>query len=314
MKQAIQHILDLVSEIRNTTDNAADIWPTEGIAKIESLVEQGLPIHMVLPAFPAKSPNTKKIVSHRPDYGEVLALGRLNQLCERIAEVYKPGARLTICSDGRVFSDVVQVSDELVNSYSQGIREIISTFKFQNLDLFGLEDLFAALDYESMRQRLMDEFGEDIEILRARTKLQHEAKNLFNGIHRFMFEDQLSLHPDESRNSLREKAKGLAYEVILRSNAWSRLVEREFPQALRLSIHPQPSSSVKIGIRLLPSNDAWRTPWHSVAVFDGKDFFLAPRAHVEAAGGMLTYAHNRYPYYFLEARTDVTLPPQGVAL
>lgn len=301
MKTVTQNILNLIGDIRNTTDGATDFWSPVSVQKIETAVTQNRPLQMVLPAFPAKSPNPKKTVSHRPDYGEVLALERLNLLCKQIGEIYEPGARLTICSDGRVFSDVVQVMDELVNSYTSGLREIITAFNYTHLNLFGLEDLFATLDYENMRRRLMKEFGEDLEILRARIKLQDEAKNLFNGIHRFMYEDQLGLHPELSKTQLREKAKGLAYEVILRSNAWSRLVEREFPEALRLSIHPQPSSSPKIGIRMLPSNDAWRTPWHSVAVFDGQHFFLAPRAQVETAGGTLTYAHNRYPYYVMPA-------------
>lgn len=48
--------------------------------------------------------------------------------------------------------------------------------------------------------------------------------------------------------------------MIQRSNAWSRLLERTFPDSVRLSIHPQFRVSAKIGVRLVDSADAWLTP------------------------------------------------------
>lgn len=303
-------ILNLVFEIRNVhkMENAGEDVSLESehrrfqLAKIAEFIEKNEAIHMVLPAFPAKSPNPRKTVSSRPDYGEVLALKRLQTLCENIGEIYEPGALITICSDGRVFSDVVQVSDGSVDVYGREIREIIDGHGLKNLATFSLDDVFSAHNYDFMRARLVAEFAETLESLQSRVKTDFEAKALFNGIHRFMFEDQLALYPEATRNSSREKAKHLAYEVIRRSNAWSKLVERKFPEALRLSIHPQSVRSTKIGIRLLPSNDLWRTPWHSVTVFDGKDFYLSPREQVESQGGILTYAEDKYPFYVLDQK------------
>ena len=273
------------------------------IAKIEEFVRKSEPVHMILPAFPAKSPNSRKTVTNRPDYGEVLALRRLNLLCDQIAKIYGPGAHLTICSDGRVFSDVVQVSDSAVDIYGREIKNIIAECKLTNLSTFSLEDVFSAHNYDLMRARFVSEFAEDVATIRERTKTNSEAKSLFNGIHRFMFEDQLVLNPLRSKNELKESSKHLAYEVIRRSNAWSRLVENRFPASLRLSIHPQPLHSSKIGISLLASSDCWRTPWHSVTVFDGSKFYLVTREQAEAEGGVLTYAFNKYPYYLLPAQT-----------
>jgi len=226
-------------------------------------------------------------------------LQKLNTLCQQISEIYTPGAAITICSDGRVFSDVVQVSDGAVDVYGREIDEIIAEYKLKNLSTFCLEDIFGGKSYDEMRRRLTEDFAEDLEQLRERTRTESDALSLFNGIHRFMFEDQLALHPERSKTQSREKAKGLAYEVIRRSNAWSRVVEQQFPHSLRLSIHPQSIRSTKIGVRLLNSNDLWRTPWHSVTVFDGQDYFLAPRSEAEARGGTLKYAENKYPFYAL---------------
>ena len=48
---------------------------------------------MILPAFPAKSPNRQKQFLHLPDYGEVLALNNLNLLCNKITNIYSKGAK-----------------------------------------------------------------------------------------------------------------------------------------------------------------------------------------------------------------------------
>ena len=104
---------------------------------------------------------------------------------------------------------------------------------------------------------------------------------MFNGIHRFIFEDQKNQFASLSKNKIKNQTKETAYQVILRSNAWSRVIKEKFPDALRLSIHPQPCQSEKIGIMLLKSQNTWVTPWHSVTVFDGQDYCLMKKAEAE---------------------------------
>lgn len=68
-------------------------------------VEAKEPIHMVLPAFPFKSPNNaSKVLGTLPDKGEEIALAHLNGICESIKDVYEPGAEITIAPDGIVHS------------------------------------------------------------------------------------------------------------------------------------------------------------------------------------------------------------------
>lgn len=62
-------------------------------------------VEMCLPAFPFKSANKAyKVFGILPDKAEELALERLNTMCSRIAEIYAPGAKLTIVSDGLVYN------------------------------------------------------------------------------------------------------------------------------------------------------------------------------------------------------------------
>ena len=75
------------------------------LAVISKFVGEAKTIQMCLPAFPWKSANkVYKVLGSLPDKAEEIALGRLNTMCAEIAEVYKPGATLTIISDGLVYN------------------------------------------------------------------------------------------------------------------------------------------------------------------------------------------------------------------
>src|SRR5690606_22148817 len=71
----------------------------------------------ILPAFPAKSSNRNKTHGPLPDMGEVLALEHLQKMCLNIEKNYASGAEVIICSDGRVFNDLVFVSDRDLIQY-----------------------------------------------------------------------------------------------------------------------------------------------------------------------------------------------------
>jgi pyoverdine/dityrosine biosynthesis protein Dit1 len=68
-------------------------------------IKNGTPIRIILPAFPAKSPNRKgKVLGALPDLGEEIALQCLQGLCDNIRQIYKPGAEVSIASDGLVYN------------------------------------------------------------------------------------------------------------------------------------------------------------------------------------------------------------------
>jgi pyoverdine/dityrosine biosynthesis protein Dit1 len=53
-------------------------------------------------------------------------------------------------------------------------------------------------------------------------------------------------------------------------------------------------------VRLLPSSDIWRTPWHAVTLFDGNHYSLVRREEAEALRAKGTLARNKYPFFVLE--------------
>lgn len=296
-------IFEIISELRNLPAGAATSEEiTEGLCyhagKIEALVARGAVIELVLPAFPAKSANPEKTTGVLPDLGELLALQRLEKLARQIEEVYAPGARIVICSDGRVFSDLVGVTDSDVTAYGAEIARIIADEGLSHLTTFDMDDLFPGVaDHDLTRHELVTRFAESIETVRERTRQDDDAKRMYNGIHRFLFEDLNVLHPEMSRTKVRNWSGELAYQVIQRSNAWSNLVAEQFPDAVRLSIHPQAAHSRKIGVQMVASSNLWRTPWHASVLFDGRTHTLVRRADAEAMGAVLVKHNDRYAFF-----------------
>lgn len=268
-------------------------------AKLEKFVERDEQIQFVLPAFPAKSPNRRKVLGELPDLGEQMALEFLQSLCDHISHFYQPGARITICSDGHVFGDVVGVSDESVTAYRESLEAMIQESNWNSLELFGLDDAFDSKNYPKLRQVLSNEYAATIEELRQRISTEETTRALFNGIHRFMFEDATARHTGElSKSQLRKQSKEAAYQTILRSNAWSGVVGERFPDAVRLSIHPQRPHSEKFGLHLLRTQDGWLTPWHGVVLDDGVTLSLVKRWDAEKLGATVVYRNGR-PSHFV---------------
>jgi pyoverdine/dityrosine biosynthesis protein Dit1/AcrR family transcriptional regulator len=271
------------------------------LPKVLRFVVNNEPVHLLLPAFPAKSPNPRKVLGRLPDMAEELALNFLEKVCREIQDFYPPGVRVTICSDGRVFSDLVGVADADVTDYGRAIDSMLGRLGTKSLDALNLEDLFDIDDRAALREQLCEHYADSLETIEARIHTHERHRALFNGIHRFLFEDRLVIEPDKSRNRLRNECKERALRVIQRSEAWGRLIQECFPAALRLSIHPQPPHSEKIGILLGDAEDAWLTPWHGVVLKTAEGFKLVRRHEAESLGARVVRRDGRDSHYELGA-------------
>jgi len=267
------------------------------LPKVRRWIARDEPIHFLLPAFPAKSPNTKKVLGPLPDMAEEVALEFLENVCAELRQLYTPGARISICSDGRVFSDLVGVSDEDVSNYATDLKRIIKRAGATSLDFFCMEDLFNVADHSAMRQQLINHYCDSLPAIETRIHKFEHHRELFNGIQRFLFEDRVAMDSGRSRTQVRNDCKDLAYAVIQRSDGWGRLLNDCFPMSLRLSIHPQGPHSEKIGMLLGGANDNWLTPWHGVAVKQNDSFRFMRRHEAEELGARIV-EHEGRPSYF----------------
>ncbi len=271
------------------------------LSQIGQFASEGLPIGFTLPAFPCKSPNPDKVLGHLPDMGERASLRFLQRLCEQIEDVYPPGARILICSDGHVFGDLIHVPDHHISQYGDCLGEMIEREGCTSIETFSLEHVYGDLDFDTKRGLLEADFAEPLESLRAEVRSDGEALRLYRGITRFLVEDAHKATYRGSKSALLKDCRERAYGVIRRSRAWSGLISKHHPRSVRLSIHPQPCGSVKLGLMLLDSASNWQTPWHSAAVMgpDGK-LTLLKRAEAEQVGE-LVHVDGRPSHYVAAA-------------
>jgi len=133
---------------------------------VQWFVEHYQPIQLVLPAFPAEIAEPGENGGALPDYGEVLALKASRSPLPRYFLLLCAGATLVICSDGRVFSDLVRVSDEDVNAYAAGIRDIIRDTASRTSPPTTSKMFSNTLDYDGCAKALVDDFGATVEEIR----------------------------------------------------------------------------------------------------------------------------------------------------
>lgn len=266
------------------------------LPRVRAFVESGAPVRLVLPAFPAKAPSARKVLGRRADLAEQLALESLSTLLDELAEVHPPGAELVIASDGAVFADLVGVRDADVIAYRADLEAMLRAMGETRIRVFDLADALGDVSAKQARAALMATYGEDLEHLRERAERSENVRRQVDGIHRFLVEDELANDDGRTKSRVRKETRERAYEVVRRSEAWGRLIAAAFPEAIRLSIHPQPDVSAKIGVHLLATDDAWLTPWHGCAVLRGERFELMKRADAEALGARVIEEDGRASY------------------
>ena len=296
LKQLFRH-RRLQANAGSCAENPCEQCLAIHLPKVRRWGATGEPIHFLFPAFPTKSPNTKKVLGRLPDMAEENALRFLENVLAELKQLYPPGARISICSDGRVFSDLVGVSDDDVTNYATELKRLLDHVEARSLDFFSMEDLFDVSDHEAMRQQLIIHYCDSLAAIEARIHSFEHHRALFNGIQRFLFEDRVAIDTSKSRSQIRNECKELAHGVIQRSDGWGRLLNDCFPMSLRLSIHPQGPHSEKIGMLLGEANDTWLTPWHGVAVKEGDSFRMMRRHEAEELGARVVERDGR-PSYF----------------
>lgn len=266
-----------------------DQWEHGGrdyfLKRAHYFTSRNLRIECVLPAFPCKSSNTNKVHAAEPDKGEELALRRLMEFSRETKDIYPPGLKVLVVSDGHVFSDCIGVDDDVVDLYTEQLKALYYTIcqseKTASKDLIGfvsLKDLFfgngldclpkfvetedlphytgtkICEDSELSRKLLMAGCDTDAGKLRRDIDTpNHPRLNLYRGFWRFMKED-LSVNnfcQTLSKKAFKKTVSTVAFEMIKRNDAYSNLVELMFPHHLRLSIHAHNNAGPKYGVKLL---------------------------------------------------------------
>ncbi|KAK4185492.1 Pyoverdine/dityrosine biosynthesis protein-domain-containing protein [Podospora australis] len=281
-------------------------------------------IKMCLPAFPFKSPNhTTKVTGRLPDMTEQFALAHLNGLCAAIGDIYKPGAELTIISDGLVYNDLLGVPDKDVWAYGQTLRNLAVEKGFsKNIKFSRLQDLlhvFPSDDLDEIsyvanatefRRALLNSFGRPDYDPSFEISKNEDTCLTYRGYIKFLESDLKHVYPIGPERSKSKFKKGIEYvakRMLMRGDAFARAVRERFPTHLRLSIHQTSSyhkgkTVTKLPTSLLPTNSSWTTPWHCCIGLKADGTILSlPRDQFDADPTFeLIHDEKGNPSYFRE--------------
>ncbi len=238
-------------KLRNISTD--DQWHNGGRTYFENRIHfhtaRMVRIEACLPAFPCKSSNPDKVAGAEPDQSEELALRRMAEFAEDVGKVYPPGIKVSIISDGQVFSDCIGVDDHTVDTYSEALMQtrekVLGPDKDHNtIGFYSLRDLF--FHNPAIRDSFEPKMVENVEvphfintkltdaaelsrkILIAGCQINPEALRakidghdqsilaLYRGFSKFMLED-LSKHPstaDLSKKQCKKLSSKIAFEMI----------------------------------------------------------------------------------------------------
>ncbi|KAM0248012.1 hypothetical protein ACHAQJ_009647 [Trichoderma viride] len=290
-----------------------------GIPKFLTVIDQFVmakkQVQMCLPAFPFKSANKQyKVLGILPDKAEEIALERLNTMCVRIGEVYAPGAKLVIISDGLVYNDLLSIPDRHVWAYGQAIRAMVLQKGFTQIDFSRIRDLIDfplpeekldeikyVANATNFRRSLLNRFGKENHDIDSEIQQKPDTLMTYRGYCRFLESDLQYIFPlqtGRTSNGYKRSVKFLAKEMLIRGFAFAGAVKAAFPDYLRLSIH-QSTGEHKLSMALLNSKTGYTTPWHcSVALMNDGEWMSAPMGLYKNDATMEVVEEDGRPSYF----------------
>ncbi|KAF5013928.1 hypothetical protein FDECE_103 [Fusarium decemcellulare] len=283
---------------------------------VEKFVAADKQVQMCLPAFPFKSANkVYKVLGTLPDKAEELALDRLNTMCARIGEIYRPGAKLTIISDGLVYNDLLSIPDRDTWAYGEALRAMALDKKFNHIDFSRLRDLvnfpipeeLKEITYvanaTNFRRYLLNKYGKDDLNIDEEIAKNPDTLMTYRGYRRFLESDLQHIFPrgqGRSSNGYKRDIKYLAKEMLIRGYAFAGAVKAAFPEHLRLSIH-QSTGEHKVSMSLLNTKTGFTTPWHcSVAQMADGEWLSAPMGDFQKDPKLEVVCEDGRPSYFRE--------------
>lgn len=104
-------------------------------------------------------------------------------------------------------------------------------------------------------------------------------------------EEEFAIQEWPSRNQLHKHAKRIAREMMFANEAYSDLIAKEFPDTIRISMHPT-TNITKYAFQLIPSPKAFRSPWHC-AILINEDGSLETVHKKDVPNAQVIYKHNR---------------------
>lgn len=296
--QTVNQILDVFEGFRmapKPNDQYESVGKEKLANKLTTFVDTGKPIDFVMLGFPFKSTNTRdKVLGALPDKAEEVTLKNFTAFDNAIKTIYPAGVRLHMATDGFVFNELLGVPESTVMQY----KEICADLgKYSPVVWYDLNDFYSGSSISDKLGRLTNQFGITAVKLQEEIMTNPDVNYLYRGMFRFMMEE-LAPRGYATKNQLEKAAKALTREMMLRNEAYSNLVRKEFSQMVRLSMHPSVNNGYKYSFQLIPSPKAHHSAWHcALAINDAGEIETIHRIDAETRGYELVNV-NGQPYYY----------------
>jgi pyoverdine/dityrosine biosynthesis protein Dit1 len=291
--------LDVFQDFRMPSD-LMDQYQTEGKKKLGEKIQPFLvnnePIRFVMLGFPFKSTNDRdKVLGKLPDMGEQLTLETFSKFNEKVKQVYAPGVDITIVSDGYIFNDLLGETDGTVHQYKE-ISMDMGKNANAPMTWYDLGDFYSGKDLSTKREKVMNQFSLTPEELQTLILTDRDTNYLYVSMIKFMTEE-LANRPFPSNSQRQKAAKRLVREMMMRNEAYSNLVRKEFHDHVRLSMHKSINNGNKYSFQLIPGKHATHSAWHSAIFEHGDEHITLHRKDAEQMHLELVHKDGR-PYYF----------------
>lgn len=263
------------------------------LTQLSSFVDRNQPIEFMMLGYPFKSTNHRdKTIGVLPDFAEEVSFQNFRRFATAMEFVHAPGVHINLLSDGYVFNDILEETDRTVEEYGEVST---SMAKGAPVTLMSLRDFYRTPLPEA-RSKVLEQFGVSETELERRILLDANTNALYRGMIRFM-EEELANRTFASKRQHHLAAKALARAMMFRNEAYSQLATTEFPNRIRLSMHPSTNNG-KYSFQLIPSPKAWTSPWHCALLIESDGTYATVhRKDAELAGHELVLREGR-PYYY----------------
>ncbi|AKJ01472.1 pyoverdine/dityrosine biosynthesis protein Dit1 [Archangium gephyra] len=251
--------------------------------RIRRMQAVGRPIEIVLPAFAPVLNTVKRFESVALSGAEDVSLLYLSWVAELIARVYEPGAIIHVVSDGVFYSSALGITWVEAHTYEQRLKARVRELGLHNVVVHSMSDFLLPCHDEFLRNfdRHYHEIwkGHSNDGITAKD-VGRLSGSLLAGINTrkygFTYEEMRNLFsadvPPEQRYaewvtvfaSLRDSVTH--YRALRAALAELRWEEKQFPGALRATIHLKKKSI--LGMRLYPEyrRRSMLLPYHGIGV------------------------------------------------
>ncbi|WP_431483690.1 L-tyrosine/L-tryptophan isonitrile synthase family protein [Pseudomonas solani] len=300
----IDAIIDAVELFLVKADG--DLFDTQGRdhlrRQIARLIAASEPLQFLLPGFPCKSPNhIDKCFGTEPDFGEVMALRQLDSLAKAVTDQYAPGCRVTILSDGISFNDIVEVPDDVRQRYNKRLRSLCPSPSIAWQELQAL--LPNARSDGDVRAALERAGGATEPIYRSAV-----LANTHDKLCSYLYNDiRLCRRPDQSEDDYLSDVAERAARMMRRGMGLNTLIDRHFPDHIRLSVHQYDNAGPKFTFGFVPGATRVTQPWHAVPVLSlvGKLELIGHASVDKARHALVTL--DEQPWLYLEVENEQCL-------